>query len=220
MPLTHALAPPSLVTGNLLLDAVCGEESAQLRQHLELVHLAPGQVIYETGDPIQHIFFPIDSVICGLVIMEDGATIETTMIGREGLAGIEAIVGRGAAMRWTRVMIGGAALRISTREMKEAFDAHSSVREAIMLAYRMLITQISQRAVCNVRHHLMNRFCCWLLMVRDRVGSEQLRLTQETIAGHLGARRASITGAARSLLAMQSIEYKRGHLHILDSRCS
>ena len=218
MLITHASPPTSLTTGNLLLDALRDEQRAGLGQQLELVSLSPGQVIYETGDAIQQIYFPIDSVICSLVIMEDGATIETSMMGRECLTGIEAIMGRGAAMHWTRVMIGGTALRIGTQEMKKAFNAHGSVQEAVMRACRMLITQISQRAVCNARHKLINRFCCWLLMVRDRVCSNNLPLTQEAIAGHLGARRASITGAARALLAMQAIEYKRGHLHIRDSR--
>jgi CRP-like cAMP-binding protein len=182
--------------------------------HLEPVELQAGELLYQTEDHINYVYFPIDAVISGLTIMMDGATTEIAMIGREGLVGIAAIIGGGRALFWTRVQIGGTALRIKTEEVAKLFHRHEAVQQMLLQSYRSLITQVSQRAVCNARHSVMQRMCCWLLMIHDRVATDELALTQEIIAVRLGARRAGITVAAGQLKNMKAIRYGRGRIHI------
>lgn len=187
-----------------------------LLREMKLVSLERNQVLYEQGDTIESVYFPIDSVVSSLAIMEDGTTIETTMVGCEGFVGISAILGSGISRQWHWVSISGNALQCDARVLDRLFLHSEDALKSLLRFYRSLMTQVSQRCVCNTRHSVLERLCCWLLMVHDRVGGENLRLTQEMIASRLGARRAGITVAAGVLQAMQAIEYRRGQLHITD----
>ena len=148
--------------------------------------------------------------------MEDGTTVETAMTGREGLIDMSAILGSGASRQWTWVSISGDALQLETKVLEQVFLSNETALKALLHCYRSFVTQISQRCICNTRHTIHERLCCWLLMIHDRVGGQDLRLTQETIASRVGARRAGITVAAGMLQGLHAIEYRRGHLHILD----
>lgn len=187
-----------------------------LMPHLRLVSLERNQVLYEQGDSIEFVYFPIDSVISSLAIMEDGTTIETSMMGPEGLVGISAILGSGVSRQWLWVLVSGTALQLEAKLLDRLFLDNEVALKSLLKFYRSTITQISQRCVCNTRHTVMDRLCCWLLMLHDRIGDGNLRLTQEVIASRLGARRAGITVAAGTLQAMHGIEYRRGQLHITD----
>lgn len=187
-----------------------------LLPQLKIVSFERNQVLYEQGDKIEYVYFPIDSVVSNLAIMEDGTTIETTMVGNEGLVGISAILGSGLSRQWLWVLIAGTALQLETRHLDTLFVKHEEALKALLRFYRSTITQVSQRCVCNTRHTVLDRLCCWLLMLHDRVGNSNLRLTQEVIASRLGARRAGITVAAGVLQTMQAIEYRRGQLHIVE----
>lgn len=187
-----------------------------LLQEMRVVSLSVNQVLYEQGDKIEFLYFPLDCVASGLAIMEDGTTIETAMVGREGLIGISTILGSGRSRQWNWVLIGGAALQLDARLLDKLFVQNETALKALLRYYRALITQISQRCVCNTRHTIVERLSCWLLMTHDRVGGERLRLTQELIASRVGARRAGITVAAGMLQAMKAIEYRRGQLHIAN----
>src|SRR5688572_9832 len=112
--------------------------------------------------------------------------------------------------------IGGAMAKVSVSALDHAFVSNETALKYIMRSYGSLITQVSQRAVCNARHTVLERLACWLLLVRDRVGGENLKLTQEAIASRLGARRAGVTVAAGMLQSIGAIEYRRGQLHIRD----
>lgn len=188
----------------------------QLVPALHPVSLSPNQVLYEQGDKIDLLFFPLDCVVSVLGIMDDGTTVETAMVGREGLIDISAILGSGTSRQWTWVAISGEALQLETKVLDHVFVSNEAVMKALLHSYRSLVTQVSQRCICNTRHTIHERLCCWLLMIHDRVGGQNLRLTQETIASRLGARRAGITVAAGMLQAAGAIEYRRGHLHIID----
>jgi len=185
-----------------------------LLPEMRIVPLAVNQVIYEQGDQLDHVYFPLDSVVSGLVIMEDGTTIETSMIGRDGLIGISSILGSGRSRQWIWVTIGGSAIQLEKKFLEKIFIQNETALKVLIGLYRSLITQLTQRCVCNTRHTIMERLCCWLLMIHDRVGGDKLSLTQEMIASRVGARRAGITVAAGLLQAMQAIEYRRGQLHI------
>jgi CRP-like cAMP-binding protein len=194
--------------------------SAQMREyllpHLKVVSFDRNQVLYEQGDKIDYVYFPIDSVVSNLAIMEDGTTMETLMVGCEGLAGISGILGSGISRQWLWVLISGRALQLETRYLDGLFVHHEDALKALLQFYRSTITQVSQRCVCNTRHTVLDRLCCWLLMLHDLAGDSNLRLTQELIASRLGARRAGITVAAGVLQSMRAIEYRRGQLHITD----
>lgn len=181
---------------------------------LRLVSLTTNQVLYEQGDRMDTVYFPVDSVVSSLAIMEDGTTVETAMLGREGLVGISTILGSGLSRQWIWTTISGNAVALDTRILERMFVQNEHALRAFLSCYRGLITQVSQRCVCNTRHTILERLCCWLLMIHDRVGGDNLKLTQEMIASRIGARRAGITVAAGMLQDMHGIEYRRGQLHI------
>lgn len=183
---------------------------------LKVVTLSVNQVLYEQGDHIEYVYFPLDSVVSGLAIMEDGTTMETAMVGREGLVGISAILGSGRSRQWIWVTISGNAIQLDAKALDRIFTQNQTALRSLLRYYRSLITQVSQRCVCNTRHTIMERLCGWLLMIHDRVGTSNLNLTQEMIASRVGARRAGITVAAGVLQDMGAIEYRRGRLHIVD----
>jgi len=187
-----------------------------LLPHLKVVSLERNEVLYEQGDAVEFVYFPIDSVVSSLVIMEDGTTLETLMIGREGLVGVSAILGSGVSRNWIWTLVSGTAIQLDAKFLDALFVRNENALKALLQFYRSTMTQVSQRCVCNTRHTVLDRLCCWLLMLHDRVGDGNLRLTQEMIASRLGARRAGITVAAGVLQQMRAIEYRRGQLHIID----
>jgi|SRR5215212_8495552 len=212
------LLTTSLATKNELLKELLSLPGVgnELFHELRVVPLTVNQVLYEQGDKIEYLYFPLDCVVSGLAIMEDGTTLETSMVGRESVVGVSAILGSGLSRQWVWVTVGGTALQLESRYLDKFFVQNEAALKALLRCYRQLITEISQRCVCNTRHTILERLCCWLLMVHDRVGGNNLSLTQEMIASRVGARRAGITVAAGMLQAMKAIEYRRGHLHITD----
>ncbi|HKG46678.1 MAG TPA: Crp/Fnr family transcriptional regulator [Pyrinomonadaceae bacterium] len=185
-----------------------------LLQELRVVPLTVNQVLYEQGDKIDFLYFPLDCVVSGLAIMEDGTTIETSIVGRENVVGVSTILGSGLSRQWVWVTVGGNAVQLESRFLDRLLIHNEAALKALLKCYRLIITQVSQRCVCNTRHTIMERLCCWLLMIHDRVGGSNLSLTQEMIASRVGARRAGITVAAGMLQSMKAIEYRRGQLHI------
>lgn len=187
-----------------------------LLQEMRVVSLSVNQVLYEQGDKIEFLYFPLDSVASSLAIMEDGTTIETSMVGCEGVVGISTILGSGLSRQWVWVTVAGNAVQLDARILDRLLVQNEVALKALLRCYRLLITQVSQRCVCNTRHTIMERLCGWLLMIHDRAGGNNLSLTQELIASRVGARRAGITVAAGMLQAMKAIEYRRGQLHIIN----
>ena len=205
--------PPSQ---NRLLNHLLAADMDFLLPQIRIVRLSFNDIIYEYGDSIDDVYFPLDSIVSNLAIMEDGTTIEISMVGNEGVVGLSALLGGGSARHWTRVCIGGSFARLSVSTLEHTFTSKEGALKHIMRSYGSLIMQVSQRAVCNARHTVLERFACWLLMIHDRVGGENLKLTQEAIASRLGARRAGVTVAAGMLQSAGAIEYRRGQLHIKD----
>jgi len=211
--LTSSSASRNMLLGELLS---LPDTRNYLLSELKIVTLNVNQVLYEQGDKIDHVYFPLDAVVSSLAIMEDGTTIETAMVGREGVVGISTILGSGRSRQWSWVSISGTAIQLEARFLDRLFVQNEGALKALMRSYRSLITQLSQRCVCNTRHTILERLSCWLLMIHDRVGGENLSLTQEMIASRVGARRAGITVAAGILQSMKAIEYWRGQLHIAN----
>ena len=210
---TRVLVHPSQ---NRLLSHLLAADADFLLPQIRITRLSFNDIIFEYGDSIDDVYFPLDSVVSNLAIMEDGTTIEISMVGNEGVIGLSALLGGGSARHWTRMCIGGSLARLSVSALEHTFTSKEGALKHIMRSYSSLIMQVSQRAVCNARHTVLERLTCWLLMIHDRVGDENLKLTQEAIASRLGARRAGITVAAGILQSAGGIEYRRGQLHIKD----
>ena len=210
-----------------IVDCNVGSQNAALREllsipditykllsELTVVPLTVNDVLYEQGDHIEFVYFPLDSVISGIAITTDGTAMETSMVGRDGLAGISALLNTDICRQWIWVTIGGSAIKVETKLIGKLLIHHETALKSFLRYYRSLITQVAQRCVCNTRHTIMERLCCWLLMIDDRVGPGNLKLTQEMIASRIGVRRAGITVAAGSLQEMNAIDYRRGQLNI------
>jgi CRP-like cAMP-binding protein len=201
---------------NKLLTALPGDDFARLLPHLEPVSLSCGEDIYGAGEGIHQVYFPETAIISHLYFMEDGSMTSASVIGREGLVGLSAIFDSRPPSYWTQVTIAGSALRVETGIIKREF-ARGDAMQRILLSYTgARLAQLSQKAVCNGRHRLDERLCTWLLMIHDRAGEEQLPLTHEEIAHHLGARRAGVTTSCTALRDIGAISYRRGMIHILD----
>jgi CRP-like cAMP-binding protein len=211
-----------LVLSHLARNKIVSELMAlpEVREFLlprfKLVSFDRNHVVYEQSDKIDFLYFPLDSIVSSLAILEDGTTLETSMVGNEGMVGISAILESGVSRQWHSVLIAGTAMQIEAKLLDKALLQSEDALKSVLRYYRSMLTQVSQRCVCNTKHTVLERLCCWLLMVHDRVGGSNLRLTQEMIASRLGARRAGVTVAAGVLQAMHALEYRRGQLHIID----
>jgi CRP-like cAMP-binding protein len=201
---------------NKILTGLPGEDFARLLPHLEPVELSCDQSLYFLGDPPEFVYFPENVVVSHLHVLSDGGTIEADMVGREGMAGLSAVFNSAPPDRWTKVLIGGSALRVRAEVMRHEFSLCGGVQQSLLAYTSTRLAHVAQRAVCNGLHLVEQRLCSWLLMLQDRAGSERLTLTHERIARHLGTRRAGITELATTLRARGHISYSRGLIRIVD----
>jgi CRP-like cAMP-binding protein len=189
---------------NHLLAVLPEAEWARLSPHLVLVDMPLGQVVYESGDHLDHVYFPTTSIVSLLYVMEDGASAEIAIVGNEGLIGIALFMGGETTPSRAVVQSAGRAFRLDARLMKEEFRRAGPMQRLLLRYTQALITQMAQTAVCN-RHHSI-----------DRLGSNELRMTQELIANMLGVRRPGVTEAATKLQDAGLIRYSYGHIAVLD----
>ena len=208
------LAVPELQ--NYLLAALPAEQQGRLRPDLERVTLALGQVLYESGDNLQYVYFPIDSIVSLLYVMENGSSAEISVVGNEGLVGISVFMGGASTPSRAVVQSAGVAYRLSSARLKTEFNFHGPLMELLLRYTQSLITQMAQTAVCNRHHSIDQQLCRWLLLSLDRLPSDCLVMTQELIANMLGVRREGVTEAAGKLQKLGVIEYSRGHIRVLD----
>lgn len=201
---------------NELLLSLSKTTFSELQSEMRTVYFERGQTIYDIGDPFDFIYFPNNMVASRLALMEDGAMIEVGMIGREGLLGVAALIGSKSANNVTLAETSGSAIRIRTKILRDTFRCDFKLQTLLLSYYNDFLTQISQRAACRCRHSVAQQLCTWLLQVHDRAGSNDLALTQETIANRLGARRASITVAINELEKANLLRCKRGHIIICN----
>ncbi|HUE94671.1 Crp/Fnr family transcriptional regulator [Pseudomonas sp.] len=201
---------------NTLLAALPSEVQQRLFPHLELVSLPLGMVLYESGDTMRHVYFPTDSIISLLYVMESGASAEISVVGNEGVVGIALFMGGESTPSRAIVQSGGHAYRMPSQDLKEEFNRHGVLLELMLRYTQALITQMSQTAVCNRHHSIDQQLCRWLLLSLDRLSGNKLTMTQELIANMLGVRREGVTEAAGKLQRQGVIEYSRGHITVLD----
>ena len=201
---------------NHLLAALKPEVQERLFPHLELVPLPLGKVLYESGDPLRHVYFPTDSIVSLLYVMESGASAEISVVGNEGLIGVALFMGGESTPSRAIVQSAGSAYRLLGQRLKDEFNRHGDLLLLMLRYTQALITQMAQTAVCNRHHSVDQQLCRWLLLSLDRLPSNQLTMTQELIANMLGVRREGVTDAAGKLQRHGAIEYSRGHITVLD----
>jgi CRP-like cAMP-binding protein len=202
--------------GNLLLAALPAEVYGRLCPALEPVAFALGDVVYDTGGRMAHIYFPTTAVVSLIYTMEDGATAEMGLVGNEGVVGIALFMGGETTPNQAVAQVAGGALRMKAQALLDEFRRGGPFQLALLRYTQALITQISQTAVCNRLHPVEKRLCRWLLLTRDRLPSDEILMTQEFIAHMLGVRREGVTAAAHHLQEAGLIRYARGHITILD----
>ena len=201
---------------NQLLAALAGPTLDRWREYLEPISLSLGQVLYESGSTLSHIYFPTTAVVSLLYVMENGASAEIAVVGQEGLVGISLFMGGESTPSRAVVQSAGAAYRMTAETIKAEFNQFGPVMHLLLRYTQALITQMAQTAVCNRHHSLDQQLCRWLLLSLDRLKGNQLVMTQELIANMLGVRREGVTEAARRLQSAGLISYARGHITVLD----
>ncbi len=201
---------------NYLLAALPRLESDRLYPHLELVSLPLGEVIYESGDHLEHVYFPVLSIVSLLYVMADGASAEIAVVGNEGVIGIALFMGGETMPNRAVVQSAGYAYRLKGQVLKEEFNRAGELQQLLLRYTQALLTQMSQTAVCNRHHSVDQQLCRWLLLSLDRLPSNELSMTQELIANMLGVRREGVTEAAGKLQSAGLIHYSRGRITVID----
>jgi CRP-like cAMP-binding protein len=201
---------------NNILAALPESVRARLYPHLELVNMPLGQVLYESGSQLLNIYFPTTSIVSLLYVMEDGASAEIAVVGKEGILGIALFMGGETTPSRAIVQSAGYGFRLSAKLLKNEFNRAGPLMHLLLRYTQALITQMSQTAVCNRHHSIHQQLCRWLLMSLDRLPSNELTMTQELIANMLGVRREGVTEAAGRLQRAGLILYHRGHITVLD----
>ena len=210
------MASPPTPTQNHLLDALPRDDYERLAPQLELVPMRLGDVVYESGDKLRHVYFPTTTIISLLYVMEDGASAEIAIVGNEGILGISLFMGGETTPSRAIVQSAGHAVRLRADLLKTEFGRFGPTMHLLLRYTQALITQMAQTAVCNRHHSVDQQLCRWLLLSLDRLSSSELSMTQELIANMLGVRREGVTEAAGKLQDAGLIRYSRGKITVLD----
>jgi CRP-like cAMP-binding protein len=201
---------------NQILMALPSAERERLFPHMKLVEMPFGMVLYESGVVLRHIYFPVDSIVSLLYVLNNGASAEIAVVGNEGAVGVSLFMGGETTPSRAVVQSAGSAYRLSRARLKEEFNRHGQLLHVLLRYTQSLITQMAQTAVCNRHHALDQQLCRWLLLSLDRLDSNELRVTQELIASMIGVRREGVTEAAGRLQKLGVIRYSRGKITVLD----
>jgi CRP-like cAMP-binding protein len=211
-----AESPAIPATLNQLLAALPADDLARWSYRLEPVALQVGQVLYESGHVQQHVYFPTTAIVSLLYMTKGGQSVETAVVGNEGVVGIALFLGGETTPSSAVVRNAGTAYRLSARAAKAEFDQSGPLLHLMLRYSQTLITQMAQLAVCNRHHSVSQQLCRWLLASLDRVQGNELAMTQELIANLLGVRREGVTEAAGKLQREGLISYARGRIVVRD----
>jgi CRP-like cAMP-binding protein len=201
---------------NHLVAQLPVEERQRWLAHLEFVHMPLGEVMYESGATLTHVYFPTTAIVSLLYVMEDGASAEIAVVGNEGIVGVSLFMGGGSTPSRAVVQSAGNGYRLSAKLMQDEFNRAGPVLHLLLRYTQALITQMAQTAVCNRHHRLDQQLCRWLLLSLDRLQGNELVMTQELIANMLGVRREGVTEGANKLQGLGLIRYARGHITVID----
>jgi len=208
----------SQVIENSLLAAVPRKAYQRLHAALEPVELSFGEVLYEPGDTIRHVYFPNDALVSLLTLADGHLALEVGLIGREGMVGIPLVLGHAQSAVRALVQGGGAAMRMAAAPFRKEFALSPPLQKELYSYTYTLMAQISQTAACNRFHVVEQRLARWLLMTHDRVKADRFRMTHEFLGHMLGVRRVGVTKAAQALQESGLIRYSRGDIIVLDRK--
>lgn len=203
---------------NSLLAAVPRKAYRRLIAGLEPVTLNFGDVLYEPGEAIRHVYFPGASLVSLLTLADGHLALEVGLIGREGMVGVPLVLGHSVSLVRALVQGEGTALRMASASFLKEFRRSPPLQRELYLYTHALMAQISQTAACNRFHIVERRLARWLLMTHDRVKLDRFRMTQEFLGHMLGVRRVGVTKAAQALQKRNLIGYSRGAITILDRK--
>lgn len=212
------MAPLHNAQQNHLLAALPPADFELFAQHLELVPMALGQMLYEPGTQLRHAFFPTTSIVSLHYVTETGASAETAGVGNEGVLGISLFMGGDTTPSSAVVQTAGHAYRLDRHVLQSEFNRAGALQRLLLRYTQALMTQMAQSAVCNRHHSVEQQLCRWLLLTMDRVPARELVMTQELVASMLGVRRESVTEAAGNLQTAGYIRYRRGHIAVLERK--
>ena len=201
---------------NLLLASLPRQASDELLSQLIPVQLAFGDVLYEPGQPMRDVYFPLEGLVSLLTLVGSRLGLEVGMVGREGMVGIPLALGVTHSPMRALVQGGGAGLRMSRGRFDAAMLRSPPLRKALLAYASSLMAQIARTAACNRFHVVESRLARWLLMTRDRSGRSDFAMTQEFLSSMLGVRRVGVSEAASAFQRRKLIEYSRGHIRIID----
>ena len=210
----HAIDPGPL--SNKLLAALPRNDFQHLFSHLASVVLAQGDVVYEAGDEVDQVYFPLSGMISLLVVMQDGKAIETATVGREGTVGAMSGVGLHTSKVRAVAQLPMVASKLSATALRRLAASSRPIADLCIGYNEVLLKQARVTAACNALHKVEARFCRWLLQTRDRAESDTLALTQEFLSEMLGVRRTSVTEVAQKVQETGAISYSRGVIKIID----
>jgi CRP-like cAMP-binding protein len=175
-----------------------------------------GKVLYEPGDLLHHVYFPVDCIMSLLYVTQDGASTEISVVGNDGLIGIALFMGGDTTPSRAIVQSAGYAYQLDAGRLKEEFNRNGSLQILLLRYTQALITQLSQTAVCNRHHSVEQQLCRWLLLSLDRLPANRLNMTQELIANMLGVQREGVTEVTTKLQTLGVIDYQVGQITVLD----
>jgi CRP-like cAMP-binding protein len=216
MPKNPSPSAPHSPRQNALLASLPAADYARLLPELELAQLELGVALYESGGLEKHAYFPTNSIVSLLYVMENGASAEIAVVGNEGVVGIALFMGGESTPSRAVVQSAGHGYRLRASALKSVFAQGGELQHVLLRYTQALITQMAQTAVCNRHHSVEQQLCRWLLLSLDRLPSNELTMTQELIANMLGVRREGVTEAAGKLQSEGLIHYSRGRITVLD----
>jgi CRP-like cAMP-binding protein len=201
---------------NRLLALLPAEDLEGLLPQLELVEMELGHSLYESGERLRYVYFPVEGIVSLLYVTRTGSSAELAVVGNEGMIGVSLFMGGETTPNRAVVQSACAAYRLPSSVLKARFAEGGALQLALLRFTQAMITQISQTAVCNLHHSVDQQLCRWLLLSLDRLPANTLQMTQELIANMLGVRRQGVTEAAKKLEREGLITYSRGLITVLD----
>jgi CRP-like cAMP-binding protein len=205
-------------TGNQLLVSLPDAKFRELQPHLERIKMKRGDNVYKIGESIPYVYFPESCIISMITVFEDGTSIESGLIGREGMTGITLALSDDTANREAYVQVTGSALRVKAKRFCEAMEGGGPLQRSVMNYTSTFFEQVIQTGACSSHHSLNERLARLLLMCNDRTDGNKVFITHEFIAQMLGTYRPNVTNAAVALKEKALIDYRRGLITITDKK--
>lgn len=213
---TLAALDPYPIPQNALLAALPATEREDLTHHLERVPLKPGQILYDTGQTINHAYFPLDCIVSLHYVMQNGDAAEIAIIGNEGVVGVPLLMGGESTQSRAIVQNGGSAYRLKAQILKQAFNSGKSLQQFLLLFASTLMTQMVQMAACNRHHSAEQQLCRWMLLCLDRLPSNQISMNPKLSSDMLDHNNTDITAAATVLQEENLIHYAHSQITVLN----